>query len=76
MTFFKDIFQEPNSDTFCPIRLIGIGGSLQGLACSAYDVFIQHHAFDLMAFGGGLGATIAAVGIALGMKKDAPSENK
>ena len=70
--FFHHLFTEPNNQTFCPVRFIGILGSLQGLGMHAYAIFIQHAAFDLQGFGLGLGATIAALGVALGMKKDSP----
>lgn len=68
----KDAFTEPDGHTFCPVRIVGIFGTLQGLGLSAFDVLIQHAHFDLFAFGGGLGATIGALGLALGLKKDTP----
>lgn len=70
--FFKHLFTEPNNQTFCPLRLVGVLGTLQGLGMSAFDVFVQHAHFDLLAFGGGLGATLTALGVALGFKKDSP----
>jgi hypothetical protein len=66
----RDILTEPDNKTICPVRVIGILGSLQGLGMSAYDVVIQHQHFDLQAFGLGMGATVAALGVALGIKKD------
>lgn len=68
---FRDVFTEPDGKTICPVRVIGIFGSMQGLGMSAYDVVIQHQHFDLQAYGLGMGATLAALGVALGMKKDA-----
>lgn len=67
----RDVFTEPDGTTICPVRVVGILGTLQGLGLAGFDVLVQHAHFDLMAFGGGLGATIAALGVALGMKKDA-----
>lgn len=69
----RDIFTEPDGSTICPIRVIGIFATLQGVALSAYDVVARHAHFDLQAYGLGLGASIAALGLALGMKKDAPA---
>jgi hypothetical protein len=68
----KDSFTEPDNQTFCPIRLLGILGTAQGLTMAAYDVFLQHAHFDLQNYGLGLGATLAALGAALGFKKDTP----
>jgi hypothetical protein len=68
---FRDVFTEPDGATICPVRVVGIFGTLQGLGLAAFDVLVQHAHFDLLAFGGGLGATIGALGVALGMKKDA-----
>jgi hypothetical protein len=70
----NDICTEPNDKTICPIRIVGIIGTLQGLVMQGYDVFIQHAHIDLQAFGIGLGATLAALGAALGFKKDSPKE--
>lgn len=68
----KDSFTEPDNETFCPVRLVGITGALQGLAMCAYDVVGQHAHVDLQNYGIGLGAIVAATGVALGMKKDTP----
>lgn len=70
---FRDVFTEPDGVTICPVRVVGIFGTLQGLGLAAFDVLVQHAHFDLLAYGGGLGATVAALGVALGMKKDAPT---
>jgi hypothetical protein len=67
----RDIFTEPDGKTICPIRVIGIFATLQGIGLAAFDVLVQHAHFDLQAYGVGLGATLAALGLALGMKKDA-----
>ncbi len=70
MSFIKDIFTEPNNTTWCPIRIVGILGSLQGLIMAGFDFFWNHVHVDLLAFGGGLAATVGALGLALGQKKD------
>jgi len=69
-TFVRRTFTEPDNSTPCPIRIVGVMGTLQGLGMQAYDVFIQHAHLDLQAFGIGLGATLGALGAALGLKKD------
>lgn len=72
-TAISNMLTEPDNKTHCPVRIIAIIGSLQGLGMQAYDVFVQHAHIDLQAFGVGLGATLAAVGAALGFKKDTPT---
>jgi hypothetical protein len=67
----RDIFTEPDGKTICPVRVVGILATLQGIGLAAFDVLVQHAHFDFQAYGLGMGATITALGIALGMKKDA-----
>lgn len=69
--FLLQVFTEPNNHTFCPVRCIGVLAVIQGLGLSAYTVVVQHAAFDLLAYGGGIGALLGTLGAALGMKKDA-----
>lgn len=71
--WLHNMFTEPDNTTICPVRVVGILGTLQGLASHAYSVFWLHSAFDLQTFGIGLGATLAALGGALGFKKDSPT---
>jgi hypothetical protein len=71
-SFFVQAFTEPNNHTICPVRIIGVAAVLQGLGLSAYAVVVQHATFDLLAYGGGIGALLGALGAALGMKKDTP----
>ncbi len=72
--FFNDILTEPDGKTVCFIRIVAFAGIIQGLGMQAWTVFVQHSAFNLQEFGVGLGAIIATVGAALGMKKDTPKE--
>lgn len=67
----EDVFTEPGigNRTVCPIRVLAIAGSLQYLGLSLAN-YIQHHVFDPQAFAIGLGALLAGVGAALGMKRD------
>jgi hypothetical protein len=68
---FRDIFTEPDQKTVCVARVIGVGAALQGNALCAWDVIVQHAHFDFQAYGLGMAATLTALGVALGMKKDA-----
>lgn len=68
--FLNGMFTEPNNQTPCIVRIVSVVGAVQGLGLSGYTVVVQHAAFDLQAFGIGLGAMIGGLGIALGMKKD------
>jgi hypothetical protein len=70
MDFFRKLLTEPDNSTPCFVRIIGGFGTLQGLASHAYQTFWLHAPFDFQAFGLGLAATLAALGAALGMKKD------
>lgn len=67
--FLKNLMTEPDNQTFCPVRLVAILGSLQylGMALAHY---IQHHVFDPQGYAIGFGALIGGVGVALGLKKD------
>jgi hypothetical protein len=49
---------------------MGIGAALQGNVLCVWDVVVQHAHFDFQAYGLGMGATLTALGVALGMKKD------
>lgn len=71
--WFSDVFTEPDNKTICPVRALAIVGALQflGLVLANY---IQHGIFDPQAFAVGFGALIGGVGVALGLKKDAPRQ--
>jgi hypothetical protein len=67
-----DMVTEPDGVSHCPVRWLALLGTGQGLGMQAWAVFVQHAAFDLQTFGIGMGAMLAAVGAALGIKKDSP----
>lgn len=69
-TFLAKLLSEPDNKTPCFVRIIGGLGTLQGLASHAYQTFFLHTPFDFQAFGLGLAATITALGVAIGIKKD------
>lgn len=72
--WFLHIVTEPDGKTHCFVRWTALVGTVQGLGMQAWAVFGQHAAFDLQAFGIGLGAIIATAGMAMGLKKDTPKE--
>ena len=64
------VFTEPNNHTTCPIRVLGVLGTAQGLGLSAYQVLYKGVLFDLQAYGAGMGLLLGALGVALAVKKD------
>jgi len=68
--FFNDIFTEPNNQTVCVTRVMGILAFLYGMGAHAYGLFWQHLTFDLSQFAIGYSGMIGALGVALGIKKD------
>jgi len=66
-----NMISEPDNKTLCPIRVAGLIALGEWLVIAPMH-FVQTQTFDPVAFGTGFGATIAAVGIALGTKKDSP----
>ena len=68
----RTIFTEQDNETFCPIRLFGIGfailGSTTYLALAAWTVIKQHNALDYVSFGTGLSAVWATVSAAIVFK--------
>ena len=70
-TFLKNLFTEPDNQTFCPVRLIAVLGAVQYLALVVAN-YAQHSIFDPQGFSVGFGALLGGVGVALGLKKDSP----
>jgi len=69
--FLKNIFTEPDNQTFCPIRLVAVIGVFEYFVLSTAH-YIQHAVFMPQDFALGLGALIGGIGAALGFKKDTP----
>lgn len=67
--FFLNIFTEPDNQTFCPVRLLAVAGSVQYLALSITH-YVQHAVFVPQDFAVGFAALLSGVGVALGIKKD------
>lgn len=70
------ITTEPDNKTPCPIRLIGIVGTVFALVLTGHSVFVLHQPFDLQAYGIGFGALMATLGVAMGVKSDSPTDKK
>jgi hypothetical protein len=70
-SIIKQLFTEPDNQTFCPVRLLAVAGSLQYLALGVAH-YVQHAVFDPQGFAIGFGALLGGVGAALGLKKDSP----
>lgn len=73
--FFLQIFTEPDNHTFCPVRIIAIAGAIQYLVM-AWANYIQHGTFPAQDFAIGFGALLGGLGVALGLKKDAPKDDQ
>ena len=71
--FFKDFFTESNNHTICPVRVLAILGFMWALAMNGWSVIALKTAFDIVGFGTSYAAMIAALGLALGIKKDSAS---
>lgn len=70
----RDMLTEPDNKTVCIVRVFAAGGSTWGMTLAGYDVLIQHAHFDIQAFGVGLASMVGGLGVALGMKKDSPTQ--
>ena len=67
----KQVFTEPDNQTFCPIRIVALMGCGQFFHLT-YANYHQHGVFDPQAFALGFGGLLAGVGAALYLKKDTP----
>lgn len=70
--FLKQLFTEPDNQTFCPVRVLALVGALQYLGLSVAN-YVQHSSFDPQEWAIGFGALLGGVGVALGLKKDTKS---
>lgn len=70
MNILTQLLTGQDNQTHDVLRWVGLSGSLAALGLQIYVVAWKGQPFDVQAFGIGLGALVAAVGAALGMKKD------
>ena len=68
-----DSITEPDKKTFCPLRILAIAGIIQYLALSVH-LFYKTGTFDYQGYAIGFAAIIGGAGVALGLKKDSPSQ--
>jgi hypothetical protein len=66
----RDMLTGKDNETHDFMRWLGMLGGLTALGLQIYAVVSKGQPFDMQAFGIGLGALVAGVGAALGMKKD------
>ncbi len=68
----RTLFTEQDNETFCPIRLFGIGfailGSATYLGLAVWTVIKQHNALDYVSFGTGLASVWGVVSAAIVFK--------
>lgn len=72
--FLLHLLTEPDNKTFCPVRVVSLIGCFQYFMHSGYMVY-KTSTFDPQAYAVGLGALVAGVGVALGLKKDTPKQD-
>lgn len=65
MKLLKDILTDYDGQTFDTGRCIGVGIVLAMLVFEAFGVY-HARTFDAQAFGAGMGAVLAALGVAIG----------
>lgn len=70
MSIITQLLTGADNQTHDVLRWVGLGGALTALGLQVYVVAWKGQPFDMQAFGIGLGALVASVGAALGMKKD------
>jgi len=68
---FKDSFTEPDGETICPVRILGVAGFAWALCMSGWSVLQLKAPFLMVDFGTSYGLMLAALGVAMGMKTDA-----
>lgn len=66
MKYLKDILTEIDGESYSTARAAALAGLLEYLVLAAWDFFQSGH-FQMQEFGIGLGAVIAAVGVAIKM---------
>lgn len=72
MKVIRDWFTESDNVTWCLARAMAAVAILSIIAAQVYALY-QGKPFDPQAFGLGIGAGFAGVGVALGMKKETPA---
>lgn len=72
MNIFASMFTEVDNRTHDLFKYLSCLTVLVALGLTCYEVISNGTAFDIQAFGIGMGAVLAGAGAALLMKKDSP----
>ncbi len=69
MSWLKSMLTEMDNQTWCPVRVIGVGFALAAsttyLTLAVWTVVHQHNALDYVSFGTGLSVVWATVAAAI-----------
>ena len=66
----KDMFSEKDNETIDLSKILAAVSVTTGLSLSAYAVVFNHHPFDMVGFGTGIGLLFGGIGALLKLKKD------
>lgn len=66
----QQLVTESDNVTHDLYRYLAIASILTGLGLAVFSVVGKGQVFDMLNFGGGVGALFAGVGVALGLKKE------
>ena len=67
---FKQMFTEVDNDTFDLSKILAACSVVTGLGLSIYAVVFNHHPFDMVSFGTGIGLLFSGVAVLLKFKKE------
>ena len=65
----RDVFTESDNTTHDLYRYLSLFAIIAGIGCQLYAIY-KGQKFDMQEFGIGMGALLAGVGVALGLKKE------
>lgn len=68
----RQLFTESDNRTHDLFRYLAVASIVTGLCMQVYVIVWKSQPFDMQTFGIGVGALLAGVGTALGLKKDTP----
>lgn len=71
---FRQLLTESDNTTHDVFRYMALASIMTGLAMQVYVIVWKSQPFDMQTFGIGVGALLAGVGAALGLKRDSPKD--